>query len=100
MTKSKDGKYKKLFLGLLFDALGLVSFIIPGIGEFSDIIWAPVSAWLMTKLYKGKAGQIAGVITFVEEAVPGLDIIPSFTLMWLYTFVFKSNKVDKVIEIE
>ena len=88
-------KYQILLLGLLFDALGLVSFIIPGIGEFSDIIWAPVSAWLMTKLYKGRTGKIAAVITFVEEALPGFDVIPSFTLMWLYTYVFKTKEKIK-----
>lgn len=87
-------KYKILGLGLLFDALGFVSFIIPGIGEFSDIIWAPASAWLMTKLYTGKAGKIAGVITFVEEALPGFDVIPTFTLMWFYTYVFKREKIE------
>ena len=85
-------KYKKLILGIILDAVGYASFIIPGIGEFSDIVWAPVSGWLMTKLYKGKSGKIAGVITFVEEALPGLDVIPTFTLMWLYTYVFKKTE--------
>lgn len=89
-------KYKKLALGIVFDALGYVSFIIPGIGEFADIIWAPASAWLMTKMYKGKSGKVAAVITFIEEALPGFDIIPSFTLMWLYTYVFSNE--EKVIE--
>jgi hypothetical protein len=88
-------KYQKLFLSILFDAVGFVSFFIIGIGEFSDVIWAPISAWLMTKLYKGKTGKIAAVITFVEEALPVVDVIPTFTLMWLYTYVFKSNKTDK-----
>lgn len=81
-------KYKILVLGIIFDLIGNVSFIIPGIGEFTDVIWAPVSAWLMTKLYKGKPGKVAAVINFVEEALPGIDFIPSFTLMWLYTYVF------------
>ncbi|WP_369994985.1 hypothetical protein [Winogradskyella sp.] len=88
-------KYQKLLLGLLFDALGFVSFIIPGIGEFSDVIWAPVSGWLMTKLYKGREGKIAGVITFVEEALPGFDVIPTFTLMWIYTYVIKTKDAVK-----
>jgi len=91
-------KYKKLALSLLFDALGYVTFVIPGIGEFGDIIWAPASAYLMTKLYKGNTGKIAAVIAFIEEAMPGLDVIPTFTLMWLYTYVFKS-KEEKVIEV-
>ncbi|MFB9055648.1 hypothetical protein ACFFU9_02745 [Mariniflexile ostreae] len=84
-------KYTKLGFGILFDAIGYLSYIIPGIGEFTDIVWAPISGWLMTRLYKGKAGKIAGVIAFVEEALPGFDVIPSFTLMWLYTYVFKKQ---------
>jgi hypothetical protein len=89
-------KYKKLALGILFDAIGYLTFLIPGIGEFGDIIWAPASAWIMTKLYKGKKGKIAAVISFVEEAMPGMDVIPTFTLMWLYTYVFSSEeKVDE-----
>lgn len=84
-------KYKKLALGILFDALGYVTFLIPGIGEFGDIVWAPASAWLMTKLYKGRTGKIAAAVSFIEEAMPGLDIIPTFTLMWLYTYVFSSE---------
>ena len=95
MNFNDTNKYTKLFLGLIFDALGYVSFIIPGIGEFSDIIWAPVSAWLMAKLYKGRVGNIAAVFSFIEEALPGFDVIPSFTLMWLYTYVY-SDKAKTV----
>ncbi|WP_372938284.1 hypothetical protein [Seonamhaeicola sp.] len=91
-------KYKKLFLSLILDALGYVSFIIPGIGEFSDIVWAPVSAWVMTKMYKGKDGKIAGAVSFIEEAMPGLDVVPTFTLMWVYSYVLKPKK-EKVIEV-
>lgn len=94
-------KYSKLALGVLFDLLGYVSFIIPGIGEFSDIIWAPLSAYLMTKLYSGTKGKVAATISFIEEAVPFIDFIPSFTLMWIYTFVFsKEEDKEKIIEIK
>ncbi|MFH6770153.1 hypothetical protein V8G56_15485 [Gaetbulibacter aquiaggeris] len=85
-------KYKKLALGIFLDVLGYVSYIFPGLGEFSDIIWAPLSAWIMTKLYKGRPGKVAAVVNFVEEALPGFDAIPTFTLMWLYTYVFHSKK--------
>ncbi|MGB1231752.1 MAG: hypothetical protein ACPG5M_05880 [Winogradskyella sp.] len=90
-------KYQKLILGVFFDAMGFVSFLIPGIGEFSDVIWAPISAWLMTKLYKGKIGKIAAVVAFVEEALPVTDIVPTFTLMWIYTYVVKKD-ADSVLE--
>lgn len=81
-------KNKKLFLGILFDVFGYISFIFPPF----DFVWAPASAWLMTKLYKGRKGKIAAAISFVEEALPFLDVIPTFTLMWMYTFVFSSEK--------
>lgn len=91
MSFNEISKHKKLLLGLVFDAIGYASFIIPGIGEFSDIIWAPVSAWLVVKMYKGNTGKIAGVVSFIEEISPGLDIIPTFTFTWLYTYLFKSK---------
>ncbi|APQ18857.1 hypothetical protein [Maribacter hydrothermalis] len=99
MSILKDKKYKQLFMGLLFDGIGMLSFAIPFVGEFSDIVWAPLSGYLMTRMYKGKVGQAAGVFTFIEEIIPGFDIIPSFTLMWLYTYVFKSAKKGKTIEV-
>ncbi|MFT5847232.1 hypothetical protein [Psychroserpens sp.] len=96
MTLENISKTKKLILGILFDALGYVSFIFPPF----DFVWAPASAWLMTKLYKGRKGKIAAAISFVEEALPMLDIIPTFTLMWLYTFVFSSEKGNEETVID
>ncbi|MFX0557105.1 hypothetical protein ACOCEA_09905 [Maribacter sp. CXY002] len=92
-------KYKHLLQGLLFDGIGMLSFAIPFIGEFSDVLWAPLSAWLMTRMYKGKIGQAAGVLTFIEELLPGFDLIPSFTLMWIYTYILKGFKKGKAIEV-
>jgi len=65
-----------------------------GIGDFADVVWAPLSAWIMTKMYKGNAGKIAGAVTFIEEILPVSDIIPSFTLMWLYTYVFSKKEAE------
>ncbi|ALM07177.1 hypothetical protein SB49_04695 [Sediminicola sp. YIK13] len=98
MSTVEKNKIRNLFLGLVFDAIGMVSFLIPGIGEFSDIIWAPISGWLMTRMYKGRIGQVAGAVAFIEELVPGLDFIPSFTLMWFYSYVLKPSRKEKVIE--
>jgi hypothetical protein len=91
-----ENKYQKLLLGILFDVVGYVSFIIPGLAELTDIVWAPASAYLMTKMYKGNRGKVAGVISFIEEALPWTDVIPTFTLMWLYTYVFSSSNKKEV----
>ena len=84
-------KYNTLVLGLLLDSLGYVSLIFPPF----DFIWAPLSAYFMTKLYKGREGKIAAVIAFVEEALPFLDVIPTFSLMWLYTYMFSNKTLQK-----
>ncbi|HEX9600095.1 MAG TPA: hypothetical protein VF985_01265 [Mariniflexile sp.] len=87
-------KNKKLLLGLLFDGCGYISYIFPPF----DFLWAPLSAYLMTRLYKGTSGKVAAVISFIEEALPIVDFIPSFTLMWIYTYVF--SKEENVIDIK
>lgn len=103
----KDNKYRTLALALslLFDALGMVTFFIPGVGEFGDIIWAPIAGFLMTRLYKGNVGKAAAIFTFVEEALPMMDVIPTFTIMWFYTYVFKKDtlqdeKEEDFIEVD
>ncbi|WP_452224722.1 hypothetical protein [Lacinutrix chionoecetis] len=100
MNLDNTNKYKILAAGILFDAVGYASFIIPGIGELIDIFWAPASAYLMTKLYKGNAGKIGAAVSFIEEAMPGLDVIPTFTLMWLYTYVYKTKTEETIIEVD
>lgn len=88
---NKNNKSRDLVLSLLFDAIGMMSFSIPLIGEFSDIIWAPLSGMIMVWMYKGTMGKVAGVVSFVEELLPATDIIPSFTLMWFYTYFIKKS---------
>lgn len=85
-------KSRHLFLSILFDAIGMLSFSIPMIGEFSDVIWAPLAGFLMTWMYKGRVGKVAGAITFIEEAFPFSDVIPTFTLTWVYTYLIKKEQ--------
>lgn len=85
-------KTRQLFLSILFDAIGMFSFSIPMLGEFSDVIWAPLAGFLMTWMYKGSVGKVAGAIAFIEEAFPFSDVIPTFTLTWMYTYLIKKQK--------
>lgn len=83
----------KLVLGLIFDFIGMLSYIIPGIAETVDVIWAPISGMLLVAMYKGTTGKVAGVIGTLEELIPFTDIIPTFTITWLYEyFQDKKNK--------
>ncbi|WP_117883375.1 hypothetical protein [Aureibaculum luteum] len=92
-SSNPTSKFGLLALSILFDAVGMLSFAIPGIGEFSDVIWAPISALLVFKMYKGAVGKIGGMVSFIEEIVPGLDFIPTFTLTWVYKYVIKKGNV-------
>ena len=90
-----NGKIKKLLLGLLFDGIGMISLLMPGVGPALDLLWAPVSAWLITRMYPGRAGKAAGFIAFIEEVLPGTDIVPTFTLMWIYTFFIQKADIKE-----
>lgn len=92
-----DAKYKLLRQGILYDLIGMISMTIPFIGPLIDLIWAPIAAKKMRNMYKGKEGKIAAVIVFLEEILPFTDIIPTFTLMWLYTFVWKEQTSAKSV---
>ncbi|WP_405604479.1 hypothetical protein [Polaribacter sp. Asnod1-A03] len=83
-------KYKKLILSIILDVIGYLT-IIP-----IDIFWAPISGYLMTKMYKGSKGKIAGIVSFLEEIIPFSDVIPTFTIMWFYTYVFNKEDGNKV----
>jgi len=78
-------------LCIILDLIGMASYLIPALGEFSDIIWAPISGFLFYKLFGGRFGVIGGVLNFLEEIIPFTDIIPSFTIAWF----IKKNELDK-----
>ena len=87
----EDNRMSKLIIGLVLDGIGMISFSIPFLGEFSDVIWAPIAGVIMARMYKGRVGKVAGVLTFLEENIPFTDVIPSFTLTWIYTYFFSKQ---------
>ena len=92
LTKKKtSNKTAKLILGILFDFVGMLSYLIPGIAETSDVVWAPISGFLLVAMYKGYTGKVAGIIGFFEEILPFTDVIPTFTLTWIYQYIFKKE---------
>lgn len=84
-----EDKFKLLIKGLIFDAIGMLSYSLPWLGEYTDLIWAPFSAYILYKMYPGTEGKIGGLVNFIEELVPFLDVVPTFTLTWIYKFVLK-----------
>jgi len=92
---------KTLIKGLAYDLAGMATMAIPFVGPFLDLFWAPYAAKKMSEMYPGRKGKIASVLVFLEEILPGTDIIPTFTLMYLYTYVWKKEPARvQVIEVE
>lgn len=76
---------------LLMDAIGMATYAVPFFGEFGDVIWAPVSAFIFFRSFGGWKGAFGGVFNFIEELMPGLDFIPTFTIMY---FINRSGKTS------
>ncbi len=96
----QDNKYRLLRNGLIMDAIGVATMFVPVGGMVIDLFWAPFAAKKMNDWYSGTSGKIASVVVFLEEILPGLDVIPTFTLMWLYTYVWKKQETQDPIIIE
>lgn len=64
----------------LSDFLGVLTYIIPVLGESFDIVWAPISAGLLSQMY-GMTPLVA--VGFLEEILPGTDFIPTATIGWI-----------------
>ena len=76
---------------ILLDLVGMATYALPFLGEFSDVVWDPVSAMIFNKMFGGRVGLIGGVLNFLEEMVPFKDVITSFTIAWF----IRKRELDK-----
>jgi hypothetical protein len=76
---------------IFMDLIGFISYGIPFFGEVIDLVWAPVSALIYMKLFGFRKGFAGGMFNFVEELLPGLDFIPTFTITWFVHYFKKNN---------
>ncbi|MBX9783375.1 MAG: hypothetical protein K2X48_08795 [Chitinophagaceae bacterium] len=81
-----------LLFCILMDAIGYATYAVPFLGEFADVIWAPLSAIIFFKTFGGWKGAFGGVFNFFEEILPWTDFIPSFTLMWAWQNLVAKKK--------
>ncbi|MFX0094491.1 MAG: hypothetical protein ACFFBD_22325 [Candidatus Hodarchaeota archaeon] len=81
-----------LILSIIIDIIGMLTYLfpIPFVGEVFDVIWAPISGFLIYRIYGRR--RMFGIIGTVEELLPLTDLIPTATLIWLYLFFFKRDE--------
>jgi len=67
---------------LVMDILGCVFVMIPLIGPIVEALFAPISAIIYFRMFGVRRGLFGGIFNFVEELIPGMDFIPTFTISW------------------
>lgn len=97
--KFNDEKNRKLRYAVIIDLVGYISYLIPGVGELGDIIWAPISGYLIYLLFPNRKKM--AIIGAIEEAIPFLDLIPTALMTWRQEYVKdKDNTLSRFIENE
>lgn len=92
-------KLPDLKLCIILDAIGYLSYLIPFLGEISDVIWAPIAGIIFYFLFGKKLGVFGGALSFIEELLPGLDILPTFTIAWsIRKREIEKNKSYRIIK--
>ena len=76
---------------VVIDFIGYFNYVVPFLGEISDLAWAPMSAAAIYHLY-GSAG--AAGFGFVEELLPFTDFIPTATICWISRYLISPSRVD------
>lgn len=74
-----------LIVSLAIDFVGSLSYLIPILGEVTDIGWAPIQTILVMAMYETTSPNIM-YLSFIEEILPFTDIVPTATLGWLKQF--------------
>jgi hypothetical protein len=87
----------KLVACLMIDGLGDTSFLLPGVGEVEDTIWAPISTYLILQLFDNKA---AAGLDFAKEILPFTDIIPVATFLWLFENVLDDTAIGRMLDLK
>lgn len=70
---------------IAMDLAGIATYALPALGEWADILWAPISGFIFMKTFGGMTGKIGGIVAMIEEAIPFTDFIPTFTIGYFYT---------------
>ena len=84
----------KLRSAIILDVIGAASTLFLFFGEATDIIYAPIYMMAVYGLFKVHGGfaKTAAFGGFVKEILPGTDIIPLASLLWLFFYRYREEK--------
>ena len=70
--------------------------LVPVLGEFTDVAFAPFEAGLVFFLFK--SGFLGG-LGFIEEILPFTDVIPTFTIGWCLQNLWPTTPAARALGI-
>lgn len=74
---------------IILDVIGCLNYILLPLGP----IWAFLSGVIFYFMFGKKFGFMGGIFTFIEELLPGVDFIPTFTIAWF----IRKNEIEKLM---
>ena len=97
-TKKLDGEaYAKLAGCILLDLAGDASELVPFLGEFTDVAFAPAEAAIIFAIFKS---PLLSGIGFVEEILPFTDVVPTFCIGWCLQNLWPTTPAAKALGIK
>ena len=90
-------KYLYLIASIILDVLGMGTFAIPVLGETGDVVFAPFYGLMIFIMYRRRVlpAALGGTLGFLEEFFPLTDVVPTATMMWIYTFILRKESTMK-----
>jgi len=94
MNRKSEKEKPNLLFCLCMDVLGCITYILPFASEWTDIFFAPLSAYIFYRVFDGKNGKIGALINLIEELMPSIDFIPTFTIAY-FIRKFHNKKIQE-----
>ncbi|CAI5481227.1 unnamed protein product [Closterium sp. Yama58-4] len=80
-----------LSLPPVFDCFEFTRHIVP-----LDYIWIPASAFIIQRMYRA---PLLSSVGFVEQAIPGIEFIPTATLGWMLETYPELRKLTRALPL-
>jgi hypothetical protein len=96
-TTSTPPDFSKLLFCMAIDVIGSSSELIPIIGDITDVVYAPVAAYMLRSIFG--SNNVLFLLEFAEEILPFTDILPLATICWVVDTYYRDSDLAKVLQL-
>ena len=89
------GRWSELVGSIVIDIIGVISYLVLGIGESIDLGTAPLNVWWVYAMLddveepEPYVAEVFSAAAGFEELAPFIDVVPSATLAWVYKWYLR-----------